>query len=93
MSLTYKGVIGLLMAALRKSADIPVVEAANRNFHGRCIPHHHGLSRSVRSLEEGRPLSARNESLRCAGRASVRLSADVLLRPAVEYLGREFLAV
>jgi hypothetical protein len=32
MSLTYKGVIGLLIAALLKSADIPVVEGAIETF-------------------------------------------------------------
>jgi hypothetical protein len=32
MSLTYKGVIGLLIAALLKSADLPVVEGAIETF-------------------------------------------------------------
>ena len=32
MSLTYKGVIALLIAALLKSADIPVVEGAIETF-------------------------------------------------------------
>jgi hypothetical protein len=32
MSLTYKGIIGLLIAALLKSADIPVAEGAIEGF-------------------------------------------------------------